>query len=79
MRGSSREINCPGRAVQSTRAIAPLRIRILAGLGAQMSEPRNSGRLGLWPTTRTLSYVERVVTKAWKPATLPDGESSSEI
>ena len=57
MRESRSEINCPGLRVQSTRAIAPLRIRILAGLGAQMSEPRNSGRLGLWPTTNTLSYA----------------------
>ena len=77
--GPNSEINCPGRRVQSTRAIAPLRIRMLAGRGEQMSEPRNSGRLGLWPTTKTFSFAESGAIKAWKLAMVPEGDMASVI
>ncbi len=60
--------------VQSMRAMAPLRKRVLMRAEGARSDPKKTGRLGLWPTTRTLSYFSRLRMRSWNFWTLASGE-----
>ncbi len=82
MRGSSSHCSVAGPRSRLTRASEPLRRRTWRGARVEdgtRSEPRKLVRLGLWPTTRTFSWLAATRARScWKSGRVAAGASAVE-